>query len=406
MLARRIARGDIPLVTTSPTAGPRTAIAWSAFLGVSWTWCIGMFLPVLLVRDFGVAGFFVFAIPNIVGAAIMGRTLPSAQSSRQFVDRHRTACAAFSAVTILFHLFFLAWVAHGLIGPTAYLIAAGFLVIMLPTFLSQPLTLVLSWLLLAGSLVAFADVAIRAPDAMEQIHPFGTQPPLNLLGLTLVCILGFSLCPYLDLTFHRARQATSPQGGVVAFNVGFGGCFAAMIFFTLWYSHLLDPARWNQVPRPIAWAIVLHMCAQSAFTIAAHLRSLAMQWTPETRRGTMLGGLAAMSPLILWHILGADQRSSETIYRLFMGFYGLVFPAYLWICMTGVSRRSITVLAMVVIACAPMFWLGFIDEKMLWLIPGVALLLLARRFTSAGPLRVPETGVPNVPRHARTTDAR
>ena len=31
-----------------------------------------MFLPILLIRDFGPAAWFVFAIPNVVGAAVMG----------------------------------------------------------------------------------------------------------------------------------------------------------------------------------------------------------------------------------------------------------------------------------------------------------------------------------------------
>ena len=180
-----------------------------------------------------------------------------------------------------------------------------------------------------------------------------------------------------------------------------------MILFTLWYAKLLDPDVWHNVPRVVAVAIAIHMLVQSAFTIAAHHRSLAMQrWTDSIRMGTTLGAIAALCPLILWRLLGGDQRSSETIYRLFMGFYGLIFPAYLWICMNGVSRRSIAVFVITVLACAPMFWLGFIDEKMLWLIPGVALLLLARLFTSADPLRAAGTAAPIASQHAGTTDGR
>jgi hypothetical protein len=89
-----------------------------------------------------------------------------------------------------------------------------------------------------------------------------------------------------------------------------------------------------------------------------------------------------------------------------MGFYGLIFPAYLWICMKGVPRRSIAVFAITVVACAPMFWLGFMEEKMLWLIPGVALLLLARLLTSADPLQAAGTAAPIVSQHVGTTDAR
>ena len=54
---------------------------WAAYLACSWTWCIGMFLPVLLVRDYGVWGWIVFAVPNVLGAAAMGWVLRSAEVS-------------------------------------------------------------------------------------------------------------------------------------------------------------------------------------------------------------------------------------------------------------------------------------------------------------------------------------
>ena len=34
-------------------ATPLHVLAWACFLGCSWTWVIGMLLPILLVRDFG-----------------------------------------------------------------------------------------------------------------------------------------------------------------------------------------------------------------------------------------------------------------------------------------------------------------------------------------------------------------
>ena len=58
----------------TPTAA---VLGWAAYLACSWTWCIGMFLPVLLVRELGTLGFVIFAVPNVVGAAMMGTILPS-----------------------------------------------------------------------------------------------------------------------------------------------------------------------------------------------------------------------------------------------------------------------------------------------------------------------------------------
>src|SRR5689334_7134755 len=78
----------------------------SAFhLASSWTWCIGMFLPVLLVRDYGIWGFVVFAVPNILGAAAFGWLLRD-DISVALVARHAIAMRWFSAVTIAYHAFF------------------------------------------------------------------------------------------------------------------------------------------------------------------------------------------------------------------------------------------------------------------------------------------------------------
>src|SRR5437762_393098 len=83
-------------------------LGWAVYLGMSWTWCIGMFLPVLLVREFGVWGWVVFAIPNVIGAAAMGWII-SRERSHQIVQQHRAAVEAFSVITIAFQLFFLFW---------------------------------------------------------------------------------------------------------------------------------------------------------------------------------------------------------------------------------------------------------------------------------------------------------
>ncbi len=363
-----------------------------------------MFLPVLLVRDYGIAGFLVFAIPNVIGAAAMGKILPDAQSSRRFVHRHRAACAAFSAVTILFHVFFVAWIIQSLIGPIAFAITAVSLAILLVIFASEQWTIVTSWLVLCASLIAFAFVRWRVPWAMQQVHLLGNAPATNLLGLAPVCVVGFFLDPYLDLTFHRARQATSPRGGEVAFAVGFGGCFASMILFTLWYAHLLGRSELHVLPGPIAWVIALHMSVQSAFTIAAHARSLAMEWSPATCLGTVLGAAAEVS-VVICCLLVVGGTSSETMYRALMGFYGLVFPAYLWICPRGTSRRGLTTCAVAVAAAAPLFWLGFIESRMLWLIPGIAIVLIARLLTSADPPPNAQTAAPSSSPHAASTHA-
>jgi hypothetical protein len=77
--------------------------------------------------------------------------------------------------------------------------------------------------------------------------------------------------------------------------------------------------------------------------------------------------------------------ASEIAYRLFMAFYGLVFPAYVWLCMiptrdghSGPSRGKVLIWAIAVAVAAPMFWMGFIERQTWWLAPGLGVVLLAR----------------------------
>ena len=72
-------------------------------------WCIGLFYPVLLYRDFGAASWFIFTIPNVVGALLVPWFIRDAQSSESFTRQHFFACQFFSAVTILFNIYFLSW---------------------------------------------------------------------------------------------------------------------------------------------------------------------------------------------------------------------------------------------------------------------------------------------------------
>src|SRR6059058_3078406 len=93
-----------------PPSSFSSSLAWAAYLASSWTWCIGMFLPVLLVRDYGVWGWIVFAIPNILGAAAMGWVIRSPEQSRSIVAVHQPAIVIFSTVTAAFQVFFAAWI--------------------------------------------------------------------------------------------------------------------------------------------------------------------------------------------------------------------------------------------------------------------------------------------------------
>src|SRR5678815_2030036 len=80
-------------------SNPLNDLLRATFLASSWTWVIGMFLPVLLVREYGIWAWVIFAIPNCVGAAAMGWTLRTREQSLAMVQSHAAACRIFSLVT-------------------------------------------------------------------------------------------------------------------------------------------------------------------------------------------------------------------------------------------------------------------------------------------------------------------
>ena len=77
--------------------------------------------------------------------------------------------------------------------------------------------------------------------------------------------------------------------------------------------------------------------------------------------------------------------AGELVYRLFMSFYGLVFPAYAWVCMLPTwhnplkpTARQLAVFAAAVALAAPFYAMAFLGGRMAWAIPGVAIVLLSR----------------------------
>src|SRR5687768_14463818 len=99
------------------------SLRWALFLACSWTWCIGMFLPVLFVRNWGILAWVVFAIPNVIGAAAMGLVIRSRETSERILLQHQPAVAWFSLITIAFHIYFNYWfVGNRLMGPWSLII--------------------------------------------------------------------------------------------------------------------------------------------------------------------------------------------------------------------------------------------------------------------------------------------
>lgn len=377
-----------------PSVRPAAPLVWAAYLASSWTWCIGMFLPVLLIRDFGWWGFVAFGVPNVLGAAAMGWVLARPGSSESLVGRHAGAMRCFSLVTIAFQLFFALFMvaAAASLLHAGVLAAAFFLLAAFGAATLRPPTLA-ACATIASLALAVAFVALsRSP--LEAAFAQGARPELprrDVLFLAPVCAFGFLLCPYLDLTFHRARQVLSPRPARAAFGFGFGVLFPTMILFTALYS----PVFLSPIARLAPAAVVLaHILLQTGITAGLHARELAAPLWQTSRCGRLTVIAATTATLAIWALLmppfggGGDAvlvhriGSEEGTYRLFMAFYGLVFPAYVYLCMgrAARSRSAVRSWALAVGLAAPMFWKGFLDRETWWLAPGLAVVLLARLF--------------------------
>ena len=393
----------------------RRSLPWALFLAVSWTWCIGMYLPTLMVRDGGLPFFFAFLIPNVLGAASVGWVLRDPERSRRFVATRRTMMLAFTAVTIAFHAYFLVWQSGSALLSSRperlggvvlgiSLIGNAIAVRRRVDWLPALVTLLIS-VCFAGVLVAFAPTNAGASDAVA------------IAGLAAVTSLGFLLCPYLDLTFNRAAQhAKSPRA---AFTIGFLVIFTATILLATGGRALWTP-RDGLYFITLGWydlAVGCHFGAQAMFTVAAHIAALrllradgaiAHESGPDQRpprpavwaTAPILVGLLA--GLALFFLPGdANERSislagftspiagHEVGYRLFLGAYGLVFPVWLLMTSRGHADTARSTLAWTAVACVagtPFLWVGAVGRDEVWLLPGVALLLVlaAVRYALAG----------------------
>lgn len=359
---------------------------WAFYLASSWTWVIGMYLPVLLVRDYGFAGWLAFAIPNVLGAAAMGWILRSREQALRIIEQHTGEILLFSTVTVSFQVFALLWLLPRLVGIGGMLLVmialACAMILPVARGFGTRLNATAAWFISAA---VFAMLAVSGVLEMPQAG--GARPAWHLAGLVPACVLGFVLCPYLDVTFLHARSRTEARKARVAFSVGFGVFFLVMILFTLLYALPLLEGR---LQGAVAWLLAAHLTLQVCFTVAAHtsITRIAPVNLIAIVTAATLGLVALAGELRGWNIRGMDF--GELVYRGFMAFYGLFFPAYVLLVMLGrAPMRTYWV------ACAlalPFFVLGFGVGWMRWTAVGVAIILAAgayalmrKRISAAAP---------------------
>lgn len=336
----------------SPDVKPARALPSAAFLACSWTWCVGMWLPVYLIHDFGAWAWVAFAAPNVIGAAAVGFIHRNAASVDRFTQRGLEPMRWFSVVTILFHLGFLGWITHEhappfipdsaayAVAPAALLIAGALSVFGSRVFRALSLAIVTPYVL---ALVIFPIIAIvigvvmygapngpfipwLAPPPIDGTVTDPTALPLYAVGLAF----GFLLCPHLDLSILRARRETPGAGGDAAFLLGFGCFFLMMIAFTAfyaggfllgWFSHYL----------------LLHFFIQGTFTVGAHLRELREHRWPRALgpKPVLVFLILAIACVALVPIsdlarLLPSKPNTRFAYETFIWFYALPFPAAAW----------------------------------------------------------------------------
>ncbi|UCD74607.1 MAG: hypothetical protein JSV91_12565 [Phycisphaerales bacterium] len=374
-----------------------TTIAWGVFCACSWTWCIGMFLPKLMIDRFGWWGFLVFAVPNVIGCAGFGYVLAKRQRSEETVQRHGGSMVVFSLIAIAFHMLFItylfaellpradverwlgSWEGLAAVRGNAAVICAAVVwgAGLILSFLGDRAWLVVSGLVYAFSLAAFAAIGL---GEWEWLGAVGRSQLSELAYLAPVICLGFLLCPYLDLTFHRALQQSPSRH---AFGV-LGITFAVMILFTcfLWFS-------------PTMMAIgVGHILAQSIFTVGAHLRELRLAPAIRGRGVRVVLSLLplAISPLVplVRLFFTTEQVPGEDLYIRFLVFYGLIFPAYVLMFIgpgrpIRLNRAALLACVAAVVVFAPLFEAGFVHQRgWLLLLPAAAALAwLGARLTPA-----------------------
>lgn len=343
-----------------------------------------MYLPVIMINRFGWWGFIAFAVPNVIGCAAFGYIIKNRHRSEAMIARHAAAMTWFSIITVAYHMFFVVWLFTELspapvemhwAPPTiaAIILAIGGVM----SFLPNRDWLWLSAIVYAISLVTFWKLGI---GSIESIEWRGEWEAGQLIWLTPTLFFGFLLCPYLDLTFHRAIQHSPSRH---AFGV-FGLAFAVMLVLTcvIWFG-----GEGGQALPAIA---LPHILAQAVFTAGAHVREIRLSPAINDRLVRWAAVLAPLfaAPLIYIVREVTDQLIvGENIYLRFLVFYGLVFPAFVAVVMFAQRnslRRRWAWFAVAILLGLPLYEFGFIQGRA-WLLPAaLGIVAIAAALALAG----------------------
>lgn len=413
--------------------GLRGAVLPACFLAASWTWVIGMFLPVGLTQRFGVGGWAVFALFNVLGAASVGAVLAGRGVAQRFAARHAAAFGWFTLVTILFQAYAVAWLARRTLGgPAGGVLPFGLdtgpavtvaMAVFVAVWLVSALVPFRASMYLAMGVLGVSVVSFVCASFGLYFGPFDTAVPslpdtppgawLALAFASPAIAAGFLACPYLDATINRVRVETREPVGTAAFALGFGGPFLLMIAMTLGYARV-----WHE-HGSLPAIIAVHVIAQAGFTAGVQTRALMRTGLVHALRGhvrkrrvlsparAFAATFAAVFMLPLGNAIDdfGDVWSgygwSQAGYDAFIGLYAVVFPAYVWVCAVGwtpladrSTRTRAVVFAIASAAALPVFAVGFGGERY-WLVPvSMAIVLVAPWIAAAVTSAAESDGAP------------
>ena len=321
-----------------------------------------MFLPVLLIHRYGLLGFLIFTIPNIIGCTAFGYVVRTPERSKALVAKYKSAMSLFAIVTIAFHLFFIAMLTgtptHIWI-PFAVLFAGGCLAFLPIRW--WPILAVFLWLF-----SVYVGVTLLPLEPITE----GEMPWQDAIWLLPITTFGFFLSPYLDPTFHRAIQCSPSKHSFVVFGVS----FAIMIGVTCLYQ--------NSILESATMLIGLHLLLQTIFTVGAHIKEGLHIESPNKKwLFVVLGIVGSMIAIGIAYRTQEVTEVSLNDYLRFFVFYGLIFPALVATFMlTGRRFTPIRVSLFVLVALfsLPLLEIGYLGgQAWLTVLPVVVFLTWA-----------------------------
>lgn len=311
---------------------------------------MGGFLPLILGRDYGWPALAAFTVFNVGGAMAMGFYFKQRAQQQHFACNHKPAIAFFSYVTIAYQLFFVAWLGATISQPLLLVVVVCIALII---YLSKRVITywaILLYLLSIGLFISFIG---------KDWQPFDISAKSYFPHALLPLAIGFIFSPYLDITFHRAyKNSDNPR---LSFAIGFGVLFLSLLGFVFYYAGSLGDVFFKQtVPATVIYPVICFLALQTAFTIAAHSSELT---THKYLKPSLLAGVICLFSLIAVGILILTKEAAtswmnvpleETLYKMFLFFYSLVFPLYLLL------GKSKPIYLWVLGLCTPAYTIGFL----------------------------------------------